>query len=115
MDLYVAFFKKAEDTRRWNIYKDIPWDKVNKDVSDDLAQLNEADVLHASTEVRHPHWAEMIQHRLRQRVRQALILGLPAMAQALHQMNQVEKELPSLHDILRTHVERQEVALACAG
>src|SRR4051812_6169803 len=34
---YATFFDKAEQERRWNPYRDVPWEKVNKDVSDDLA------------------------------------------------------------------------------
>lgn len=37
MDTYLAFFKKAEETRRWNVYKDIPWNEVNKDAPETLA------------------------------------------------------------------------------
>jgi acyl-[acyl-carrier-protein] desaturase len=36
-DEYVNFFKKAERERRWNPFEDIPWDKVNKNASDELA------------------------------------------------------------------------------
>ena len=34
---YLAFFEKAERERRWNVFTDIPWDKVNKEASEDLA------------------------------------------------------------------------------
>jgi acyl-[acyl-carrier-protein] desaturase len=34
---YTDFFKKAERERRWNVFEDIPWDKINKTASDDLA------------------------------------------------------------------------------
>ncbi|HKQ68729.1 MAG TPA: acyl-ACP desaturase [Polyangiaceae bacterium] len=34
---YVDFFKKAEKERRWNPFEDIPWDKVNKNASEELA------------------------------------------------------------------------------
>jgi acyl-[acyl-carrier-protein] desaturase len=34
---YVNFFKKAERERRWNPFEDIPWDKVNRNASDELA------------------------------------------------------------------------------
>src|SRR5438105_3883740 len=34
---YATFFDKAERERRWNPYQDIPWDRINKDISDDLA------------------------------------------------------------------------------
>jgi acyl-[acyl-carrier-protein] desaturase len=34
---YTTFFQKAERERRWNPFEDIPWDKVNKSASDELA------------------------------------------------------------------------------
>jgi acyl-[acyl-carrier-protein] desaturase len=34
---YMAFFEKAERERRWNVFEDIPWDRINKDASEDLA------------------------------------------------------------------------------
>jgi acyl-[acyl-carrier-protein] desaturase len=34
---YTTFFQKAERERRWNPFDDIPWDKVNKNASEDLA------------------------------------------------------------------------------
>jgi acyl-[acyl-carrier-protein] desaturase len=34
---YMEFFAKAERERRWNVFDDIPWDKVNPNVSDELA------------------------------------------------------------------------------
>ena len=39
--MYATFFDKAERERRWNPYQDVPWDKINKDVSDDLAMCAE--------------------------------------------------------------------------
>ncbi len=35
--IYWEFFEKAERERRWSVFEDIPWDKVNKDASEDLA------------------------------------------------------------------------------
>lgn len=35
--LYTAFFEKAERERRWNPYRDIPWERVNRDASEELA------------------------------------------------------------------------------
>jgi acyl-[acyl-carrier-protein] desaturase len=35
--LYATFFDKAEQERRWNPYRDVPWEKINKGVSDQLA------------------------------------------------------------------------------
>jgi acyl-[acyl-carrier-protein] desaturase len=34
---YIQFFEKAERERRWNVFEDIPWNRVNKDASEDLA------------------------------------------------------------------------------
>ena len=34
--LYATFFDKAEEERRWNPYRDVPWDKVKKDISEEL-------------------------------------------------------------------------------
>jgi acyl-[acyl-carrier-protein] desaturase len=34
---YISFFEKAERDRRWNVFNDIPWDKVNPEASENLA------------------------------------------------------------------------------
>lgn len=34
---YMTFFEKAERERRWNVFNDVPWDRVNKDASEELA------------------------------------------------------------------------------
>ena len=34
---YIQFFEKAERERRWNVFNDIPWERVNKSASDELA------------------------------------------------------------------------------
>jgi len=34
---YLEFFEKAERERRWNVFDDVPWDRVNPQASDDLA------------------------------------------------------------------------------
>jgi acyl-[acyl-carrier-protein] desaturase len=34
---YTTFFQKAERERRWNVFDDIPWDKINKNATDELA------------------------------------------------------------------------------
>lgn len=39
--LYANFFDKAEQERRWNPYRDVPWDKLNPNVSDRLAECAE--------------------------------------------------------------------------
>lgn len=38
---YLEFFKKAEERRRWNIWKDIPWEKANKTAGEDVAEVVE--------------------------------------------------------------------------
>lgn len=34
---YTTFFEKAERERRWNVFTDIPWERVNKEASEELA------------------------------------------------------------------------------
>jgi acyl-[acyl-carrier-protein] desaturase len=34
---YMEFFEKAERERRWNVFNDVPWDKVNPDAPEELA------------------------------------------------------------------------------
>jgi acyl-[acyl-carrier-protein] desaturase len=34
---YMTFFEKAERERRWSVFEDIPWDRVNRDASEELA------------------------------------------------------------------------------
>jgi len=41
-DLYRQFFRRAEDDRRWNVEKDIPWDRCNNKVSDQVALIVES-------------------------------------------------------------------------
>lgn len=38
---YLEFFKQAEDRRRWNIWKDIPWQNANNTVGEDVAEIVE--------------------------------------------------------------------------
>ncbi len=40
--LYLEFFNRAEEERRWNVQKDIPWDKCNPAVSDNIALIVES-------------------------------------------------------------------------
>jgi acyl-[acyl-carrier-protein] desaturase len=40
-DQYATFFDDAERTRRWNPYRDVPWDEARSDVSDALASVVE--------------------------------------------------------------------------
>jgi acyl-[acyl-carrier-protein] desaturase len=39
---YLVFFEKAERERRWNVFEDIPWDRVNKDAPEEIALCAEA-------------------------------------------------------------------------
>ncbi len=39
---YLEYFKLAEDRRRWNLWKDIPWESVNPDTDDLVADVVEA-------------------------------------------------------------------------
>src|SRR5882672_2610147 len=41
-DLYRQFFRRAEEDRRWNVEKDIPWAKANPMVSDNIALIVES-------------------------------------------------------------------------
>src|SRR6266850_1355579 len=41
-ELYIDFFNRAEAERRWNVQKDIPWDKCNPKVSDAIALIVES-------------------------------------------------------------------------
>ncbi len=39
---YLQYFKLAEDRRRWNLWKDIPWEKANRDMSPLVGDVVEA-------------------------------------------------------------------------
>ncbi len=41
-ELYQEFFNRAEAERRWNVQKDIPWDKANPKVQDEIALIVES-------------------------------------------------------------------------
>src|SRR6478672_13266545 len=38
---YLAYFRKAEDTRRWKLHKDIPWELCKPDMPEDVAIMVE--------------------------------------------------------------------------
>jgi acyl-[acyl-carrier-protein] desaturase len=40
--LYIEFFNRAEAERRWNLQKDIPWEKSNPKVTDEVALIVES-------------------------------------------------------------------------
>jgi len=41
-ELYLEFFNRAELERRWNVQKDIPWEKSNSAVTDEIALVVES-------------------------------------------------------------------------
>lgn len=41
-ELYLDFFNRAELERRWNVQKDVPWEKANPQISDDIALIAES-------------------------------------------------------------------------
>ncbi len=40
-EIYLEFFNPAELERRWNVQKDIPWEKSNSAVTDEIALVVE--------------------------------------------------------------------------
>lgn len=38
---YLAYFRKAEDTRRWKLHKDIPWERTKPDMPEEIAVMVE--------------------------------------------------------------------------
>ncbi len=40
-EMYKTFFDKAEQERRWNPFKDVPYDKINRDVPESLVVVAE--------------------------------------------------------------------------
>ena len=59
---YLEFFKKAEDRRRWNIWKDIPWEKANQTAGEDIAEVVE---FFSSVEMFLPDYTAKILHLVR--------------------------------------------------
>jgi len=41
-ELYLEFFNRAESERRWNVQKDIPWEKSNSAVTNEIALIVES-------------------------------------------------------------------------
>lgn len=41
-DHFTAFFRQAEENRRWDLWNDVPWDAANPNLSDDLTEAVEA-------------------------------------------------------------------------
>jgi acyl-[acyl-carrier protein] desaturase len=61
-DLYMEFFRLAEERRRWNLWRDIPWDQVNPDTSPVVANIVEA---FSAVEMYLPDYTAKILHLIR--------------------------------------------------
>lgn len=61
-DLYLEYFKLAEDRRRWNLWKDVPWDKANTGSSPLIANIVEA---FSAVEMFLPDYTAKIMHLIR--------------------------------------------------
>src|SRR6266849_4394553 len=61
-ELYIDFFNRAEAERRWNVQKDIPWDKCNPKVSDNIAFICESFL---AVELFLPDYTSKILHLIR--------------------------------------------------
>ena len=61
-ELYLDFFRHAEAGRRWNIDKDIPWDKCNPETNDKVAYLVEG---FTGVEMYLPDYTSKILHLVR--------------------------------------------------
>lgn len=61
-ELYLEFFNRAEEERRWNVEKDIPWDKCNNAVSDNIALIVES---FCAVELFLPDYTAKILHLIR--------------------------------------------------
>jgi acyl-[acyl-carrier-protein] desaturase len=61
-ELYTEFFNRAECERRWNIQKDIPWDKANPQMSDQIALIVESFM---AVELFLPDYTSKILHMVR--------------------------------------------------
>jgi acyl-[acyl-carrier-protein] desaturase len=59
---YLEFFHNAEERRRWNIQKSIPWDQVNPEASDTLASIVET---FSAVELYLPDYTSKILHLVR--------------------------------------------------
>jgi len=61
-ELYREFFNRAEDDRRWNIQKDIPWEKCNPQTRDEIALIVES---FCAVELFLPDYTSKILHLVR--------------------------------------------------
>jgi acyl-[acyl-carrier-protein] desaturase len=61
-ELYLEFFNRAESERRWNVQKDIPWEKANPAVTDNIALIVESFM---AVELYLPDYTSKILHLVR--------------------------------------------------
>ena len=59
---YIRFFEIAEDRRRWNLFKDIPWDKTNPNATELLGDFVEQ---FCGVELYLPDYTAKLMHTLR--------------------------------------------------
>jgi acyl-[acyl-carrier-protein] desaturase len=61
-DHYLEFFRLAEERRRWNLWRDIPWDQTNPEASDLIATVVES---FSAVEMFLPDYTAKILHLIR--------------------------------------------------
>src|SRR5436305_10374609 len=59
---FLKFFHQAEERRRWNIERDIPWDKVNRQTSESTAKIVES---FSAVEMYLPDYTAKMLHMIR--------------------------------------------------
>src|SRR5438067_5282859 len=59
---FLKFFHQAEERRRWNIERDIPWDKVNRTTSERTAKIVES---FSAVELYLPDYTSKMLHMIR--------------------------------------------------
>jgi acyl-[acyl-carrier-protein] desaturase len=59
---FMKFFQQAEERRRWNIERDIPWDQVNRTTSESTAQMVES---FSAVEMYLPDYTAKMLHMIR--------------------------------------------------
>jgi acyl-[acyl-carrier-protein] desaturase len=61
-DNFLKFFHQAEERRRWNIERDIPWDEVNRETSERTAKIVES---FSAVEMYLPDYTSKMMHMIR--------------------------------------------------
>jgi acyl-[acyl-carrier-protein] desaturase len=61
-DNFLKFFHQAEERRRWNIERDIPWDQVNRETSERTAKIVES---FSAVEMYLPDYTAKMLHMIR--------------------------------------------------